>query len=232
MNRGVLLVSMATILLAPALASAHARINASMQADQLRVITPRNTNAGNKEATRPCGTTTRSSVIPVFAPGEQVTLQLQETIYHPGYFQVNFSNSGADGTFTTNLTTVQHVGTTSMGAFPVTVTLPSCAVCDSTTPCTIQMIQYMTESNPPTKYYSCADIIMSPPASACSGTDTGTGTTREAVLGPEEESSVSGGGCGGTTKVTKKSVNASFGLLFAIPVVGLNRRRLRKLLRR
>ncbi len=134
-------------LLVPALAAGHARL---LPGGPVNV---RSTNPGIKAG--PCGGFGRVTPT-VLQPGQQVVIRWEETIDHPGFYRIAWSPANDQGFDTnilaTNLADVQG------GALPhqyqATVTIP-------TTPCptcTIQLIQYMTETNPPQLYYSCADV--------------------------------------------------------------------------
>ncbi len=137
------------VLLIPASAWSHARL---LPAGALK---PRNTNAGNKGG--PCGVP-RTSQPTVLAPGQVVTVEWEEVIDHPGYYRIAFSPSGDRG-FDQNIL-ADHLTDLQGGTLPhrysTTVTLPT-APCEQ---CTIQLIQYMSESQPPSLYYSCADIAI------------------------------------------------------------------------
>ena len=135
-------------LLASSIAAAHSRLLPA------GIIPPRSTNSGIK--TGPCGGLPR--VTPkVLQMGSSVLVEWEETINHPGYFMISFSQAG-DTNFQL-LATIQATQNDPIGAvthkYSATVQLPA-VTCDA---CTIQLIQVMTE-NPaaPTNYYSCGDI--------------------------------------------------------------------------
>lgn len=116
----------------------------------------REDNAGIK--TGPCGSAPRSANPTLLKGGEKITVEWMETINHPGYFRIAFSQSG-DKNFEQNvLATVEdnkNLTTDLPHSFSKVITVPNVA-CEA---CTIQLIQYMTE-NPAnvSLYYSCADI--------------------------------------------------------------------------
>jgi hypothetical protein len=87
--------------------------------------------------------------------GQTITVDWEETIYHPGRFEFYFSESG-DQNFVL-LKTVQNNQNNQIlpHQFSTTLTLPN-VVCQE---CTLQMIQVMLE-NPaaPSNYYSCGDM--------------------------------------------------------------------------
>ena len=117
---------------------------------------PRSNSSGLKSG--PCGGIAKGTPQATFNAGQIVKVQWEETIDHPGYFEISISSDN-DQTFTL-LTTVQD--TLNDGNTPhryeVDVQLPAGLNCNN---CTIQMVQWMTE-NPanPTPYFSCADITI------------------------------------------------------------------------
>lgn len=138
--RGLALIA----LLQPAWAFAHARLTSP---------TPRNT-AANK--TGPCGSP-RTANATTFAPGATITVTWTETINHPGYYRIAFSPSGDTG-FDANVLLNNIPNPAGLQANnSATVTLPTTPC----TQCTLQLIQVMTDDNPPTNYFSCADITIS-----------------------------------------------------------------------
>ncbi|MGD8641653.1 MAG: lytic polysaccharide monooxygenase, partial [Gammaproteobacteria bacterium] len=102
------------------------------------------------------GSDPRSTNPAVFRPGQQITVEWEETINHPGYFTIAFSPANDTGFAdnilyrledTQNDLNVPHF-------YSADITLPE-VECDT---CTLQLVQYMTERDPPSLYYSCADI--------------------------------------------------------------------------
>ncbi len=127
-------------------------------------IPPRSTNPGLKVG--PCGNVAKGTPVATFNAGQVITLQWEETINHPGYYEFSISSDG-DQTFTM-LTTVkdnQNNVNDLPHRYQVNLTLPAGLEC---TNCTLRMVQQMTE-NPanPQPYFSCADIEI-----ANIGTDT------------------------------------------------------------
>lgn len=124
-------------------------------------IKPRSNSSGIKSG--PCGTDARTAPT-VLNPGATVTLQWEETINHPGRFEIYFSQAN-DAGWTLLKTVNDTLDDNSVPhQYSTTVTLPN-VNCSG---CTLQLIQVMTE-NPasPSLYYSCADIqlgVASPPA--------------------------------------------------------------------
>lgn len=112
-------------------------------------VVPRSTNSGIK--TGPCGGIARTGTPKVFQPGSTITVQWEETINHPGRFEIYFSPAN-DANFVLLRTVVD---TQNGGLNTASITLPT-APCAA---CTLQLIQVMTEDpNNPSLYYSCADI--------------------------------------------------------------------------
>lgn len=122
----------------------HARLMAPL---------PRSNADNNKVG--PCGRVAKTANPTVLTAGQQLTVNWEETIDHPGRYILAYSVDN-DVTFTTinaNLPDTQG------GALPhrytTTITVPN-VTC---TNCTLRLIQSM-EENPaaPTFYYSCADV--------------------------------------------------------------------------
>jgi hypothetical protein len=142
------LVLASMIFLTPTLTFAHARLKPSVG------VLPRSTNAGIKSG--PCGNFPASLNPPTLTGGQQLTLTWEETIDHPGRYEIYFSQSG-DQNFVLLATIPDIQGNTIPlpHQYSHTVTLPD-VNCNN---CTLQMIQVMTE-NPanPSLYFSCADM--------------------------------------------------------------------------
>ncbi|WP_455208858.1 SCE4755 family polysaccharide monooxygenase-like protein [Kaarinaea lacus] len=130
------------------MARAHARFVVDS------VTPPRSISDGIK--TGPCGNFPRSQNPTTFDAGQQITVEWEETVNHPGYFRIAFSPANDQG-FEDNV--LYQVDDTQDDQnvphnYSATITLPDTACED----CSLQLIQYMTERDPPTLYYSCADI--------------------------------------------------------------------------
>ena len=130
------------------MARAHARFAVD------GITPPRSDSDGIK--TGPCGNIPRSLNPATFTAGQQITVEWEETINHPGNFRIAFSPANDQG-FDDNV--LYQVNDNQDDAnlphyYSATITLPNQA-CEG---CTLQLIQYMTERTPPTLYYSCADI--------------------------------------------------------------------------
>ena len=143
-----LIVLMLIAMLYTEMARAHARFAVDS------ITPPRSDSAGIK--TGPCGNIPRSQNPVVFTPGQQITVDWEETINHPGYYRIAFSPANDQG-FDDNV--LYQVDDNQDGSdvphyYSATITLPDIECED----CSLQLIQYMTERDPPTLYYSCADI--------------------------------------------------------------------------
>jgi hypothetical protein len=142
---------------------------------------------GDPQKDSPCGGEggTRSNVVSTFLPGETITVQWRETIYHPGHYRIAFATSRADlrdpiVTVDNNQDAVSatiddppvypvlldglfpRTGGGSAGSvFTQDVTLPNMEC----TGCVLQVIQFMEGHGPPNYiYYHCADIdLVAPP---------------------------------------------------------------------
>jgi hypothetical protein len=125
----------------------------------------RNEFFGNKAG--PCGPGSRNPNPTVLQPGQRLRVDWVETVDHPGYYRIAFS-PGADLGYDQNVLLDKipdnQGGPAASHTYSATVTVPS-------TPCTncsIQLIQYMTETNPPSLYFSCADVEIRAGAPAAS----------------------------------------------------------------
>jgi hypothetical protein len=155
-------VTLATILagLVPSTGFGHARLKLGS------AIPPRSTSAGLKIAS--CGGISRTATPTKLVAGQQVTIEIEEVIDHPGYYRIAFSNANdvfppaipvpTEVTPASDILWVPYIkDLPNVHAYSATVTVPNVEC----TQCSIQMIQYMTENDPPTMYYSCADIEIS-----------------------------------------------------------------------
>lgn len=131
-------------------AEAHSRFTAGGN------IPGRDNNAGHK--TGPCGGVARTATPKALTAGTQVRVDWEETIQHPGRYEFYFSPAG-DANFVKigQVIDTQDSAANLPHAYNTMLTVPSGACTD----CTLQMIQVMTENNPPTLYYSCADVTVS-----------------------------------------------------------------------
>ncbi|MEK6578323.1 MAG: SCE4755 family polysaccharide monooxygenase-like protein [Bdellovibrionota bacterium] len=110
----------------------------------------------------PCGSP-RGATVTYLIAGQQLNVQFEEFIDHPGYYRIAFSPSGDLG-FDQNVLADQIPdiqGGTLPRPYSKIVTVPNTPC----TNCTIQVIQYMTEVNPPSLYFSCADVVILPQGS-------------------------------------------------------------------
>lgn len=130
-------------------AGAHARLRPDSD------VTPRSTSDGIK-TNPPCGGLARSTNVPIFTPGQTITLKWEETVQHPGRFEFYLSTAGEQ-----NLTLVKTIPDDQNGTadlphqYSTTITLPN-TTCEE---CTLQFIQQMTENPALTApYYSCGDF--------------------------------------------------------------------------
>jgi MYXO-CTERM domain-containing protein len=142
-------------------------VSASGAAAHIELDSPAVRVAGMK--TGPCGATSSRATDPAkittIKPGQTVTIQWHETVAHPGFFRIAFSEDGT--TFPTDpsdppaaaafpvLAIIPKVG--GQTTYSADITMPDME-CDS---CTIQLIQYMQRHAPPPYYYQCADIVLS-----------------------------------------------------------------------
>lgn len=143
----------ALMLLSSSLAYSHARLRPGS------TTPPRDESTGLKTA--PCGGIARTANPLYYKPGQEIKVQWEETINHPGYFIVSFSEDG-DLNFEKNILIPKFVDTQDepieegkTHLYEASVKLPN-LLCEA---CTIQLIQVMTEDPAnPRNYYSCSDI--------------------------------------------------------------------------
>lgn len=124
-------------------------------------LTPPRTNAtGLKSA--PCGGVPRTSLSKNYTPGMIIPVEFEETINHPGRFEIRLLGPGDQPlpAYTTPLLTIQDnqnmpIQNGVNHQFSGQVTIPNIICID----CSLQLIQVMTD-NPanPSLYYSCTDI--------------------------------------------------------------------------
>jgi MYXO-CTERM domain-containing protein len=154
------------------------------------------------QKTGPCGTGTPTGVVTAFEPGQEVTVNWNETVNHPGHFRVALDLTGTDDftnpTSETDMdvtgNVIAYVPDTGGSIFSHTFTLPD-TECSA---CTLQVIQVMTDklpwgpSNGDDIYYWCSDISISVGAGSASSTSS---TSSGAGAG---SASSSGSGAGGS----------------------------------
>lgn len=170
-----------TFVLAAGLAAATAASEASAHA-RLKLtgtLKPRSDSSGLKVG--PCGNVAVDETKRVtLQAGDTLTVEWEETINHPGSFKFSFSENGTTG-FESNL--LKEVPDTQDGPvtfddpatyhqYTTTLQVPD-VTCDK---CAIQLIQVMTENDPPSFYYSCADVKITG-GSTTAGEDTDTSTS-------------------------------------------------------
>lgn len=127
-----------------------------------KVTPPRDISTGLKTA--PCGGVARTATPIQFKPGATVTVELEETINHLGYFEVRFlpaNDTAPVGTDNLMLKIIDDQNTPvtapQFHQFTGVITMPA-TKCDG---CTLQLIQVMQDGGPnapSSNYYSCSDI--------------------------------------------------------------------------
>jgi hypothetical protein len=145
MQINVLGIALIAAVVAPQLSYGHARLRLGGN------VPPRNSSPGLKSG--PCGMVPRTASPTLLTAGQQLTVQWDEVVDHPGYYRIAFSPAG-DAGFDANVLVPQVLDVPGVHAYETTITVPNTPCTD----CTIQLIQYMTENNPPSLYYSCGDI--------------------------------------------------------------------------
>lgn len=164
-----------------------------------------------------------SDVVTTFHAGESITVEWEETIYHPGYFRIAFAPVAARSATSEDfpdpslsdpeaclfdrsaVSTEPHGHVLADGLymaeaqdgevrhFTQEVTLPD-EPCEE---CSLQIVQIM-EAHPAAScfYFHCADIQIVPKQGADAGADTGDGGAASADAAAQTEHAASeGGGC-------------------------------------
>jgi len=145
---------------------------------------------GNPQKTGPCGdegTAAPSGIVTAFAPGDTVTITIDETIFHPGHYRVALavadrSELPDEPPVTPGETACGSVPIAMPPAFPVLadgalvhaapfsgprfiqVTLPANVTC---THCTLQVLEFMSAHPAPCFYHHCADISIAARDALC-----------------------------------------------------------------
>jgi len=182
-----------------------------------RLVAPPNwvmqSSDGSPQKTGPCGNEapqTPSNVTTPFRPGDTITIQLSETVYHPGHYRVALAvnapselpappavtaGSTACGSAVIQSTPVYPVLADGMlphtsplsGQQSFQVKLPTNVTCTS---CTLQILEFMAEHSAPCFYYHCAKISIQ--------ADGGTGPSDGGVVDASRDSAGGAGGSGAT----------------------------------
>ncbi|HJQ85557.1 MAG TPA: SCE4755 family polysaccharide monooxygenase-like protein [Candidatus Binatia bacterium] len=177
------LIALPLILLVPRLAAAHFKLLSPASWRVQNVL-------GDPQKLGPCGdegTAATTGEVTAFAPGDTVTITLDETIFHPGHYRVALavndrSELPPEPPVTPGATPCGSVPIETSPVFPVLVdgalehtepftgtrfiqvTLPSDVTC---TRCTLQVLEFMSNHGVPCFYHHCADIQISAVPSAC-----------------------------------------------------------------
>jgi MYXO-CTERM domain-containing protein len=146
--------------------------------------------AGDPQKTAPCGpgpgeAMTATGMVATLSQGGQVTVTINETVFHPGHYRVALSTTGQAGLPADP--PVTPVGTDQCGMkeimnppqLPViadgmlphttqfsgpqsfTVQLPPNVTCNAN--CVLQVTEYMQNHGAPCFYHHCADVVILPP---------------------------------------------------------------------
>lgn len=117
---------------------------------------PRSSDSAIK--TGPCGPYAKTNTPTLLTAGQKITVTWTETVNHPGYYRIAYSTTDTTADFNSHVIK-NNIPNPDGGQLNdgVQITLPNIN-CDN---CTLQLIQVMTNTNPPSNYYSCADIALS-----------------------------------------------------------------------
>jgi hypothetical protein len=145
---------------------------------------------GNPQKAGPCGNeggAAATGVVTAFAPGQTITITLDETIFHPGHYRVALapndpSELPPEPPVTPGTTDCGSVPIQSPAVFPVLadgmlphaaplsgtrsfqVTLPSDLTCSR---CTLQVLEFMSDHAAPCFYHHCAEISIGTNGGPC-----------------------------------------------------------------
>ncbi|MEN9810268.1 MAG: hypothetical protein RLZZ488_1835 [Pseudomonadota bacterium] len=139
-------------------AQGHARWKAGSS-----VSAPRSEDSGLKTA--PCGGTSRTANVKKYTAGESVTLEFEETINHPGYYEVHLLGANDQKVAgvpspLAKLDDTQNnpIRNGNNHQYKITFQVPA-VDCPE---CAFQLIQVMLDNpNAPSNYYSCTDVSIS-----------------------------------------------------------------------
>jgi len=141
------------------IAWAHAHLT-----DPLPRFDTMNPAGGIKEAAAPCGMAKPATAPHVYVMGSTITVKIGEVIDHPGHYELWWSNAN-DANFAV-ITGMNNIANpTGLVDTSVSLTLPNTAMDNAT----LQLRMIMTNTNPPTNYYSCADIKLVAPTADLAG---------------------------------------------------------------
>ncbi|MEY3901802.1 MAG: hypothetical protein RL189_1108 [Pseudomonadota bacterium] len=124
------------------------------------VSAPRSEDAGLKAA--PCGGKARTANVKSYSAGESVTLEFEETINHPGYYEVHLLGSNDQKVAgvpspLARLDDTQNnpISNGNNHQYKISFQVPA-VDCPQ---CAFQLIQVMLDNpNAPSNYYSCTDV--------------------------------------------------------------------------
>ena len=165
--------------------------HAGLSADLDSAFPPRSQNTGIKSG--PCGPDpeTPQQSRPIYQTGTFVSIKWLETIQHPGRYEFRISTDGGRSFPAQPLLVINDAqdGRNDLPhRYQAQLRMPDspCAHC------VLQLIQVMTDRNPPSNYYSCSDFGLTddpaqtrPPPRAAGATPSPLPTTPGPAPGPE-----------------------------------------------
>lgn len=182
-SRASVLVALCAVVLAPEITSAHFLLRSPASWREQDAY-------GNPQKLGPCGdegSAAATGIVTAYAPGETITITLDETIFHGGHYRVALAVHDRNELPEPPPVTA---GTTDCGSAPIMdppvfpvladgalvhtrpfsgtqsiqVTLPSDVRCER---CTLQVLEFMTDHGAPCFYHHCADISIREPPAPC-----------------------------------------------------------------
>jgi hypothetical protein len=196
---------------------------------------------GTPQKMGPCGNEapqTPTHTVTPFQPGQQVTIQIDETVFHPGHYRIALAptqnelpaepavtptaaDQCASAAVQENptlpiLADNQLVHTTQFsGTQTITVTLPANPPC---TNCVLQVLEFMSSHGAPCFYHHCANITI-----AASGTPGDAGAGGDAAP-PDAPAPAADSGCSCSTARREGPALSSLAFLAAFAVAARTRR--------
>lgn len=117
------------------------------------LVPPRNNRDDLKVG--PCGNVARTDQPTYLKSGSTIVVEMESVIFHEGYYRISFSPANDQG-FEQFILADDIPDIKDQKYYSQSITLPDIE-CDD---CTLQLIQVMLDREPPTNYYSCADIVL------------------------------------------------------------------------
>src|SRR5262245_41608682 len=201
MSRCTAVALAAAVALVPAAARAHFILQSPASASEQGTL-------GDPQKEPPCGgsTAVATGMVTSYAPGDMVTVTINETVAHPGHYRVALSTTGPSGLPADPPVTAaggDPCGMTESQTPPVfpaladgmllhaiafsppqtfSLRLPTDVTCSGN--CVLQVIEYMSSHGTPCFYHHCANVTIQAGGGTGGTGGSGTGGTAGADAGP------------------------------------------------